>query len=413
MLACSDCVDTTLSSGGRFHVSVPSRRALVRRHRFVTSVCVTFVLTWTPWFAVVSLLRAGRPEFVTPVVLTGGFGRSSLLSSSRRQGVTSARGSRTTPVLRVAASRSPPRRSSATTRAPQSGPLDEPSTDGRRVGRLDGPSSGRSPFERPSEQEGEHRHREWHEDPHPSCQEVVVRDEDVPRRAHDVVAEPELEQHRHRGPPESDGDEFADRVVGEPAEVQVRDDGEGGEQRVLVTCATESPTLGASTTSRNPALRIATTTSPTQSPAAASSRAGRTGRWRAAVVPVGLSRECVVSPMVFTSYTTVRSDKTVVPDSHSRRTDVGVRPESTGRHTAWVDGRGGDRTPRPEPPGEHDTDGPDPTRRSLSFSRRTSLGRVRGLLASGGGSALDTCGTGCVAVLETRVACEIQRMHLS
>jgi hypothetical protein len=160
-------------------------------------------------------------------------------------------------------------------------------------------------------------------------------------------------------------------------------------------------------------LRSATTTSPTQSPAAASSRAGRTGRWRAAVVPVGLSRECVVSPKVFTSYTTVRSDKTVVPDSHSRRTDVGVRPESTDRHTAWVDGRGGDRTPRPEPPGEHDTDGPDPTRRSLSFSRRTSLGRVRGLLASGGGSALDTCGTGCVAVLETRVACEIQRMHLS
>jgi membrane protease YdiL (CAAX protease family) len=40
----------------------------------VTFVCLTFVLTWIPWFAVVSLLRAGRPGFVTTLILLGGFG---------------------------------------------------------------------------------------------------------------------------------------------------------------------------------------------------------------------------------------------------------------------------------------------------------------------------------------------------
>ena len=51
-----------------------SLRPFVRRHRFATFVFLTFVLTWIPWGIVAVELQAGRPSFVTPLILLGGFG---------------------------------------------------------------------------------------------------------------------------------------------------------------------------------------------------------------------------------------------------------------------------------------------------------------------------------------------------
>lgn len=114
--------------------------------------------------------------------------------------------------------------------------------------------------------------------------------------------------------------------------------------------------------------------------------------------------------MVFTSYTTVGPDKTVVPNSHSRRTDVGVRPESTGRHTAGVDGRGGDGELRPERTVST-------TPAALIRRRTLSVALVAGQPSAGPPRerwrqvTLDICKTDSVEIRKNvaRVACEIQR----
>jgi membrane protease YdiL (CAAX protease family) len=49
-------------------------RTTVRRHRFLTFVALTYVLTWTPWTLVVFRLRADPAASVTSLVLAGGFG---------------------------------------------------------------------------------------------------------------------------------------------------------------------------------------------------------------------------------------------------------------------------------------------------------------------------------------------------
>ena len=49
-------------------------RPFVRRHRFATFVFLTFDLTWVPWGIVAIDLQTGRSSFVTPLILTGGFG---------------------------------------------------------------------------------------------------------------------------------------------------------------------------------------------------------------------------------------------------------------------------------------------------------------------------------------------------
>jgi membrane protease YdiL (CAAX protease family) len=51
-----------------------SIRSVVRKHRFVAFVLLTFTLTWIPWGVVAVDLQTGRSGFVTPLILLGGFG---------------------------------------------------------------------------------------------------------------------------------------------------------------------------------------------------------------------------------------------------------------------------------------------------------------------------------------------------